>query len=73
MAKEVKDDGAMITITTIASIITTIASIITTIASIITPIAIIITIIVDILHQIRPAQFNRIVLQPTMMMMRIRM
>ena len=51
-------------LTTIASIITTIASIITTIASIITPIAITITIIVAILHQMRPAQFNKIVLQP---------
>jgi len=72
MSKGVKDDGAIITTTT-----TTI--IITTIASIITPIAIIITIIVAILHQIRPVQFNRIVLQPnnhidpTMMMMTIRM
>jgi len=63
MSKGVKDDTIIIT----------------TIASIITPIAIIITIIVAILHQIRPDQFNRIVLQPnnhidpTMMMMTIRM
>ncbi len=69
MSKGVKDDGAIITTTII----------ITTIASIITPIAIIITIIVAILHQIRPVQFNRIALQPnnhidpTMMMMTIRM
>jgi hypothetical protein len=40
------------------------ASLITNMASLITPIAIIITIIVASLHQMRPAQFNRIVLQP---------
>ena len=55
------NDGATITSTII---ITTIASILTTIASIITPIAIIIIIIVAILHQMRPAQFNKILLQP---------
>jgi len=83
MVEGVKDDGTIIvttiTITTNASIITTITSIITTIVSIITPIAIIITIFVDVLHQMRPAQFNRIVLQPnnhidpTMMMMMMMM